>query len=309
MSSDYDVHINNDDHFQAVYKSYSSAFLTDRNRTNVETGGKILLPQTALEQLAEQVNKIMFLIDPTGIMLFKITNLENNRSTHCGVLEFLPDDESNCYLPYWMMNYLSLDEGNEIHIESVHSLPLGTFVRFQPQSKDFLDISNPRAVLEHVLRNFSCLTKGDLISINYLNRNYELLVLELKPSNAVSIIECDIEVDFAPSIDSIEDKTCSTTINDEHNYKNSSIFMPFSGQGNYLNGKVKLNYKEQQNNIEILQKRGIPNYNYKYGLLQFPRIPLHSINNDINNEVLDKNSSNIFQPFTGQGKTLRQPRN
>ncbi|CAF4432828.1 unnamed protein product, partial [Rotaria sp. Silwood2] len=243
MSSDYSdysdyIHNNNDDHFQAVYQSYSSAFLTDRDRRNVEYGGKILLPQTALEQLAEQTN----------IMLFKLTNSKHNRSTHCGVLEFLADDEPHCYLPYWMMNYLSLNEGDEIHIESVHSLPVGTFVRFQPQSKDFLDISNPRAVLEHVLRNFSCLTKGDLISINYLNRNYELSILELKPSNAVSIIECDIEVDFAPSIDSIDEKSISTSINNEQYYKNSSIFMPFSGQGIRLNGKVKSDDKEQQNN-------------------------------------------------------------
>ncbi|CAF1383839.1 unnamed protein product [Rotaria sp. Silwood1] len=300
MSSDYDddsdnVYNNNDEHFQTVYQSYSSAFLIERNQKNVENGGKIILPEAALAQLVEQTN----------VMLFKLTNPKCNRSTHCGVLEFIPNEDSHCFLPYWMMNYLLLNDGDDIHIESVHSLPVGTFVCFQPQSKDFLDISNPRAVLEHVLRNFSCLTKGDLITINYLNRNYELSVLELKPSNAVSIIECDIEVDFAPSIDTINDKKISTINNDEQYYKNSSIFMPFSGQGNSLNGKVKSNDKEQQNNIDnILQKRGIPNYDYKYGLLQFPRISLRSINN-----VLDKNSSNIFQPFKGEGKTLRQPRN
>jgi len=241
-------------------------------------------------------------------MLFKLTNPKNNRLTHCGVLEFLPNDELHCYLPHWMMHHLLLDEGDEIYIESIHSSPSATFVRFQPQSKHFLDITNPKAVLEKVLRNFSCLTKGDLISINYLNRNYELSVLELKPSDVVSIIECDMEVDFVPPVDYIESKSLPTTINDQELYKNPSTFMPFHGQGNRLNGKIKSNDNEAQNNLASPQTRGIPNYNYKYGLLKFPRTPLSPLDDDMN-EILEKNSSNVFQPFIGDGKILRHPQN
>lgn len=45
--------------FRAVYKCYSAAFLPDRDRErlNVENGGKILLPEAALEHLIEQVIK------------------------------------------------------------------------------------------------------------------------------------------------------------------------------------------------------------------------------------------------------------
>lgn len=46
----------------------------------------------------------------------------------------------------------------------------GTFVKFQPQSVDFLEISNPRAVLETTMRHFSCLTEGDVICIPYNDR-------------------------------------------------------------------------------------------------------------------------------------------
>ncbi|CAN0485718.1 unnamed protein product, partial [Discosporangium mesarthrocarpum] len=45
-----------------------------------------------------------------------------------------------------------------------------TYVKFQPQSVDFLEISNPRAVLETTLRHFSCLTEGDHICIPYNNQ-------------------------------------------------------------------------------------------------------------------------------------------
>lgn len=43
------------------------------------------------------------------------------------------------------MKNLILQEGDIIEIESV-SLPVATYVKFKPQSVDFLSISNPRAV-------------------------------------------------------------------------------------------------------------------------------------------------------------------
>lgn len=91
------------------------------------------------------------------------------------------------------MHNLLLEEGDIVQIESV-SLPVATFSKFQPQSPDFLDITNPKAVLENALRNFACLTNGDLIAIKYNSKIYELCVLETKPGNAVSIIECDMNV-------------------------------------------------------------------------------------------------------------------
>jgi ubiquitin fusion degradation protein 1 len=238
-------------------------------------------------------------------MLFRITNPIHNCLTHCGVLEFLPTSEPCCYLPHWMMHHLLLQEGDQLQVQSVTSLPTATFARFQPRSKDFLDITNPKAVLEKQLRNFSCLTKDDLISINYLDRIYELFVLELKPSDAVTIIECDMEVDFAPPTDYVEPK-----INKQQQVplpsipKNSTTFMPFHGQGNRLNGKMKTNGKEEGNQMEIPLTRGIPNYDYTYGSVQFIRVPLRSLN-----DISEGNPSNILPPFPGDGKILKQPQN
>lgn len=91
------------------------------------------------------------------------------------------------------MKNLLLQEGAVVAIESI-SLPVAQYVKIQPQSVEFLDISNPKAVLEHALRSFACLTVGDIIAINYNDKHYEFNVLELKPRNAVSIIECDMNV-------------------------------------------------------------------------------------------------------------------
>ena len=44
-----------------------------------------------------------------------------------------------------MMQTLLLEEGDFIEIKNV-TLPLGTFVKIQPQNVEFLDISDPKAV-------------------------------------------------------------------------------------------------------------------------------------------------------------------
>lgn len=100
------------------------------------------------------------------------------------------------YLPYWMQQNLELTEGDNVRVENV-SLPIATYAKFQPLQEEFLDINNPKAVLENTLRNFGCLTKGDNIIIYYNNREYQLAVLEIKPENAVCVIECDVSVEFA----------------------------------------------------------------------------------------------------------------
>lgn len=134
--------------------------------------------------------------------VFQLRNERDNRKSHSGVLEFVAE-EGTCYLPYWLMQHLLLGEGDIIKVTNT-SLPKGTFVKLQPVSKDFLEVHNPRAVLENSLRHFATLTKGDNIVINYNKKKFEIEIVETKPSDAVSIIEADIEVDFAPPKDYVE---------------------------------------------------------------------------------------------------------
>jgi ubiquitin fusion degradation protein 1 len=74
-----------------------------------------------------------------------------------------------------MMGNMLLTEGQPVTFTSA-SLPKGNFVKLQPVTSDFLDISNPKAVLERALRSYSCLTVGDCFVVNYNNKDYEIEV-------------------------------------------------------------------------------------------------------------------------------------
>eukprot|EP00904_Undaria_pinnatifida_P002860 jgi/Undpi1/12575/HiC_scaffold_6.g02244.m1 len=169
--------------FEEQYHCYPVSF---QDKEHLEAGDKILLPSSALDALARQQVEYP--------MLFELSNPSVGNRTHCGVLEFSAP-EGSCYIPHWMMQNLLLEAGSLLTVKNV-SLPKGTFVKFQPQSVDFLEISNPRAVLETTMRHFSCLTEGDVICLPYNDRNYYLEVKELKPSKAVGIVETDLNVDF-----------------------------------------------------------------------------------------------------------------
>ena len=45
---------------------------------------------------------------------------------------------------------------------------------------------------------------GDSILINYNNRRYFIDIIEARPNDAVSIVDTDCEVDFAPPLDYVE---------------------------------------------------------------------------------------------------------
>eukprot|EP00123_Amoebidium_parasiticum_P022997 comp9974_c0_seq1/m.4862 comp9974_c0_seq1/g.4862 ORF comp9974_c0_seq1/g.4862 comp9974_c0_seq1/m.4862 type:complete len:333 (-) comp9974_c0_seq1:784-1782(-) len=232
--------------YPAVY--YSNERLT----AGIDQGGKILLPPSMLNELTQ-----MEIAYP---MLFELKNEKLQRRSHVGVLEFSAE-EGRTYLPQWMMTNLGL-AGGELVVVSNVSLPKGTFAKFQAQSTDFLDISNQRAVLEKTLRNFACLTEDDTISLRYNDRDYELKVIETKPKGAISIIECDLHVDFAapvgyvepqrvytpqipvmPPIPAFATPPTSMTDKDDTSSKGSTTrkqsFMPFGGSGSRIDGKAK----------------------------------------------------------------------
>lgn len=197
--------------FDEFYRCYPVAMLPGPERENVNHGGKVIMPPSALDKLTR--------LHITYPMLFELINGSAGKMTHAGVLEFIAE-EGKIYLPFWVhkgsiiatttllimasqiMQTLSLDPGDLVQIKST-DLPSGQFIKLQAQSTSFLDISDPKAVLENAFRNFSCLTKGDIFTFAYNDQTYEMAVLETKPAtekNAIGVLETDLEVDFAPPL-------------------------------------------------------------------------------------------------------------
>lgn len=190
--------------FDEYYRCYPIAMMPGPERESANHGGKIFLPASALDKLTQ-----LHIEYP---MLFELINGTKSTSSHAGVLEFTAE-EGRCYLPFWMMQTLALEPGDLIQTKST-SLPPGRFIKLQPQTTNFLDISDPKAVLEQAFRGFACMSKGDIFTFSYNDTVYEIAVLEVKPEgekSAISVQETDLEVDFAPPIGYEEPKRSGTS--------------------------------------------------------------------------------------------------
>ncbi|CAL9731603.1 ubiquitin fusion degradation protein 1 [Monosporozyma unispora] len=184
--------------FAELFRCYPITMMNDRIRKDdANFGGKIFLPPSALNKLS--------MLNIKYPMLFEFTVNETGKITHAGVLEFTAE-EGRAYLPTWMLDTLGVNPGALITIRSTE-LPQGQFVKLEPQSVDFLDISDPKAVLENALRNFSTLTVDDIIEISYNNKYYKIKILEVKPesgSQSICVVETDLVTDFAPPVGYVE---------------------------------------------------------------------------------------------------------
>ncbi|KAL8549192.1 hypothetical protein ACS0TY_008152 [Phlomoides rotata] len=204
------------------------------------------MPQSALERLAY--------LEIDFPILFELTNPSSGKVTHCGVLEFTAD-EGTIFLPAWMMEVMLIKEGDSGLVKYT-SLSKGTYVKLQPHTMDFLDISSPKAVLERVLSSYSCLTTGGTIVLPYNDKKYYVNIVETKPSAAVCIIETDCEVEFAPPLDYKEPEKATNTWPevDEESEKKKLKVGPFSGSGRRLDGKTSTQLVEAVSSSPVLKQ-------------------------------------------------------
>ncbi|KAK4043601.1 hypothetical protein C8A01DRAFT_43539 [Parachaetomium inaequale] len=183
--------------FDEYYRCYPLVMAPGAERPELNYGSKIFLPPSALDKVSR--------LHVQWPIMLELINGATGKHTHAGVLEFVAE-EGRAYIPQWMMQTLQLDVGDMIQVKTT-SLELAKLVKLQPQSVNFLEITDPRAVLEKAFRNFASLTKGDVFNFEYNDEIYDMAVLDVKPETekmGVSMIETDVSVDFAPPVGYVE---------------------------------------------------------------------------------------------------------
>ncbi|KAK8129677.1 ubiquitin fusion degradation protein [Apiospora kogelbergensis] len=183
--------------FDEYYRCYPIIMGPGPERPEFNYGSKILLPVSALDKVSK--------LHVQWPLTLELVNGALEKHTHAGVLEFTAE-EGRAYIPQWMMQTLGLDVGDMIQVKTT-SLSPAKLVKLQPQSTNFLDISDPKAVLEKAFRSFATLTLGDVFNFEYNDEIYDMAVMEVKPTSekmGVSMIETDVEVDFAAPLGYVE---------------------------------------------------------------------------------------------------------
>ena len=248
---------------------------------------KFLLPPSALADIS--VKRVVY------PLMFKLKT-SDGKNLHCGILEFT-SVEGEIVMPEWMINQLNAKPGQPIFVQTI-ALPKGTFMKVKPRETAFTQLSNPRIVLEHALKQFSCISIGDIIIIEHCNRIYHLRIESLfsnsKPSFAISIIDTDLSVDFECPDDMKEHIDNINTFKpiENFNFEDLKFEEPLFKDKPIEEQSINLN----KNN---LNNKYIKNFNSNVG---------KTISGKVINNTKEKNNEkkNIgYEPFVGKGRILK----
>ncbi|CAK70230.1 unnamed protein product (macronuclear) [Paramecium tetraurelia] len=229
-------------------------------RPQINNGNKILLPASALQQL--------IFIKQNGPMIFKIQSTQSQKFTYVGVLEFVAE-EGSCIIPDWLFENMNFFNRCWVIVSLEQSLPLGKLIKIQPHETAFIDLPDPRAILENQLRNYICLTQGETITITFNKIKYMIDIVSVTPKTdklAVCINEADVEIDFLQPLDYTEAppqklvKNNSTLGMEQDQQQQQSAV--FTGKGVRLDGKTGVAQpRKQSEDVKIVAEPYNPRKN------------------------------------------------
>ncbi|KAJ4152862.1 hypothetical protein LMH87_009382 [Akanthomyces muscarius] len=183
-------------------------------------GDKIILPQSALEQLLSasasqavmQNNYTTPSAQLPNPLTFRLVNPATNKAVYAGIREFSAPEGTVMLSPY-LLSALGLATDSDATTKSssstasrtqldIHAatLPKGTYARLRPLEAGY----NPddwRPLLERQLRrNFTSLTKNaTMLVYGVRGEVFQLLVDKLSPeAEGVCVVDTDLEVDIEP---------------------------------------------------------------------------------------------------------------
>ena len=201
----------------------------------VENSNKVILPESMLYAYQDYDFPIHF----------TIKNKETNLSSVCGVFEFT-SSPGTALFPYHLMQSLFINEGDTCSFTVAFPIR-GSYIKLKPHKTAFIELSDPKSILEHHLsKNYTVLTKGETISIKYMDDTYYIDVVECEPADTIHITNSDINLDFDEPIDYVEPQKEPPTENvviprtsflHRDMKPMSDKFVPFSGQGHRLGSK------------------------------------------------------------------------
>ena len=137
-----------------------------------------------------------------------IFKLKLNNEDVCYGVHTFEAKPGEVFIADWVKDALKIQDYKQATKIEVCALskpiPKGTSALFQPQIMDFLDFTNPKAILQRSPRSsYTCLGKNQIITIWHNNKVFKLKVCKSEPHSFILITNCDLSVDFMAHLDTL----------------------------------------------------------------------------------------------------------
>ena len=174
--------------------AYSLIFSEHAMAKNLEHSNKILISASVLPDLDINSSPILFQLKNKDTII------------HCGMHEYV-DSPGLCFVPHRYLTILGSNIGTPITVSQITDIPDGTFLKIKPFETAFIHLSNPKTVLENYISSrYPVLSQGEIITIQYLDHEYEIEIVECQPNPIIKTINCDINLEFEEPYDYVEEE-------------------------------------------------------------------------------------------------------
>lgn len=199
-----------------------------------EMGGKIALPPSALEEISRAPSPEFPLIfeikqtrprptyspkhgtslqdGETGQMSSSLSSADASgmephvphshlisqpqlHKTYAGVSTF-DAMEGYILIPSWILKNINAEDGDVVCVRTV-TLPKGDLITLQPHDPtSFLEMEQPKEVLESVLRSYVAVQSHDLLHVSFDNKLHAFTIMHTLPSPSIDIRDTDLRLEI-----------------------------------------------------------------------------------------------------------------
>eukprot|EP00049_Salpingoeca_infusionum_P006823 m.111696 g.111696 ORF g.111696 m.111696 type:complete len:637 (+) comp13455_c0_seq2:264-2174(+) len=188
---------------------------------DLEYSDRVRLPRELLHALDAQ------LVSGQAVLLQLGTSTHFSTWLPCSVHE-MTAPEGAVHVPSWILDTLDVSEGATVYLRFMRERPVtAEFCRFEVEEDEtpdddhprFLELPNPRAVLEKALGWYRTLKQGTVIPIQFHQQSYFVKVVDLEPDEVCAISDTDLVVDLVGLKTVEEEKQQPSVVLDEHSLR------------------------------------------------------------------------------------------
>ena len=180
--------------------AYSMVFSDHAMAKKLEHSNKILISASVLPDLDINNSPVLFKLENNGTII------------HCGMHEYV-DSPGLCFVPHRYLTILRCPIGSPIKVSQVTDISDGTFIKIKPFETAFIRLADPKAILEkYISSSYPVLSQGEIITIKYLDYQYEIEIVECQPNPIIKTINCDINLEFEKPYDYVEEEITAAAV-------------------------------------------------------------------------------------------------
>jgi len=142
-------------------------------------------------------------VDSDALVIISITRGE--RTAYANIVGVHSEDADMVFMPTWMCQYLGTDCGDTVVLSNLNDYRMGTTLRIQPHTSEYIKLDDPVAALRDGFENYTVLTAGLTIPLFVGGARLVVSLLDTGHIGPVCIRGMELNVEIEQPLDVVNE--------------------------------------------------------------------------------------------------------